>query len=73
VAVEHETDLHTALALCLDAGEGQFLEKNNRNAPVTFCHQYKQLVLLVETKSDFTCMVFNVRFFFFFRLDCDHG
>jgi hypothetical protein len=58
VAVEHEADLHTALALSLDAGEGQFLEKKNCNAPVTFCCQYKQLVLLVEIKSDFTYMVF---------------
>jgi hypothetical protein len=56
VAVEHEADLHTALALCLDAGEGQFLEKKNCNAHVTFCHQYKQL--LVERNSDFTYMVF---------------
>jgi len=50
------------LALCLDAGEGQILEKKNCNAPVTFCHQYKQLVLLVEMKSDFIYMVFNIRF-----------
>jgi hypothetical protein len=53
-----------ALALCLDAGEGQFLEKNNCNAPGTFCHQYKQLVLLVEMKSDFTYMVLMLGFFF---------
>jgi len=58
MAVEHDTDLYTALALCLDAGEGQFLEKKNCSAPVTFCHQYKHLVLLVEMKSDFTYMVF---------------
>jgi len=27
VTVEHEADLHTALALCLDVGGGQILEK----------------------------------------------
>lgn len=72
MAVEHEAD-HTALALCLDAGEGQILEIKNCNAPVPFCHQYEQLVLLIEMKSDFTYMVFNIRFFSFFRLDCDHA
>jgi hypothetical protein len=50
VAVEHEADLHTALALCVDAGEGQFWEKKNCNAPVTFCHQYRHLVILGSAK-----------------------
>jgi hypothetical protein len=63
--VEHEADLHTALALCLDVGEGQFLEKQNCNAPVTFCLQYEHVVILVEMKSDFMYMVFNIRFFSF--------
>ena len=65
MAVEHEADLHTALALCLDVGEGQFLEKQNCNAPVTFCLQYEHVVILVEMKSDFMYMVFNIRFFSF--------
>jgi hypothetical protein len=30
------TYLHMALALCLDVGEDQFLEKKNCRAPITF-------------------------------------
>jgi len=63
MAVEHEADLHTAFGTVLRWG--QFLEKKNCNAPATFCHQCKQLVILVEMKSDFTYMIFNIRFFSF--------